>query len=284
MKRILLCANPAKDPAYRNTLALYDRLAENGWEPVICPFGRGAAPAKAPYVSMDLKTGITDAVLAVTLGGDGTLLHTAREAAPMGVPLLGVNFGKVGFMTELERPDAEIIMKAASGAFSFEKRMMLEVAAFRSGKACFHDAILNDAVIGGMARMLPLKIFEGGKPVLKYSGDGLVIASPTGSTAYSLSAGGPVVEPTAENIILTPVCAHLLGARSYVLAPERIVTVEIGSLGSKTAYLSCDGGGVFPLESGDYIKVNRAPFYARLVRVTDKGFYETLSNKLGGQI
>ncbi|MBQ4321930.1 MAG: NAD(+)/NADH kinase [Oscillospiraceae bacterium] len=283
MKRIILCVNPGRDRNFVLTRQLYRGLLEMGKNPVVCVFGGDAQDTEHPadMVSGELRDIVHEAELVITLGGDGTLLHAARAAADWDVPLLGVNLGRVGFLAELTAGDANQIYEAVRGNYTLEKRMMLDVELWRNGKLLYRNYALNDAVIGGMARILRLSISGDGKRITEYSGDGVVLATPTGSTAYSLAAGGPLVEPEAENIIITPICAHTLAARAYVLAPDRQVKVEILRAGEKAAYLSCDGGECLLLESGDVLKVSRSALTTSLVRMTDRIFYEKISQKLG---
>jgi len=284
MNKIILCANPGKDRGLALTRQVYLQLEAMGQLPVVCLFGGEVRECDAPE---DLRSGslrelVTDARFVVTFGGDGTLLHAARAAAPVNVPVLGVNLGRVGFLTELSAADAaERIVKAAMGDYTLENRMMLDVELCRGGEILYRDFALNDAVVGCIARVVGVRILGDGRKITEYAGDGVVLATPTGSTAYSLSAGGPIVEPEAENILITPLCPHVLAARSYVLAPDRHVEVEIIRMAEKAAYLSTDGGDCIPLESGDRIRVSRSSLRTQLVRLNDRMFYEKISHRLG---
>ena len=162
--------------------------------------------------------------------------------------------------------------------------MMLEVSIRREGRTIFSDLALNDAVVtkGAVARVVEIEVRSDKVPITTYSGDGVIVSTPTGSTAYSMSAGGPIVEPTAENIILTPICPHsVINARSFVLDARRTVTVRIKDLARKTAYLSVDGGKAFRLRGGDSLYVRRAEAKTRLIRLTNRSFYEIVTQKLG---
>ena len=161
--------------------------------------------------------------------------------------------------------------------------MMLDVTARRDGKVVFSDLALNDAVVtkGAVARVVDLEVFSDKVPITDFAGDGVVVSTPTGSTAYSMSAGGPLVEPTAENIIVTPICPHSVNARSFVLGAGRMVSVKLGRLSKKAAYLSSDGGKAFKLCGGDVLEIRRSQSVTRLVRLTGRSFYEVMSQKLG---
>jgi NAD+ kinase len=160
---------------------------------------------------------------------------------------------------------------------------MLDVRVVRDGNTIFKDVALNDAVItkGAVARMVDLEVYADNHMASSFSGDGLVISTPTGSTAYSMAAGGPIVEPTAANLIITPICAHSLHAKSFVLAPERKIMARMDRHTRRNAYLSVDGGKALRLTSGDEVRVRISEYKTRLVRLTNRTFYELINQKLG---
>lgn len=161
--------------------------------------------------------------------------------------------------------------------------MMLNVKVFRGGRMIFQDVALNDAVVtkGAVARVIDLAVYGDKVLISELSGDGVILSTPTGSTGYAMSAGGPIVEPTAENIIFTPICAHSLNAKAVVLDSERLISVRLGKDSRKSAYLSVDGGRAFKLTAGDRVEVIKAPNQTRLVKLTGRSFYEVLNQKLG---
>ena len=283
MKKILLCANPGRDKGLELTAKVYGMLTALGAEPIVCPLAEryGGYDVTSEMKFSTLGEEVGDADMLIAFGGDGTILQTARAAAPGGIPILGVNLGKKGFIAEIEKEDVGLIAKTVSGEYTLDTRMMLDVTIARGGKIIHSDYALNDAVVGGIGRIIELSVFGDGQQISAFSGDGIVLSTPTGSTAYSMSAGGPIVEPAAENIIITPICAHVLIAKSFVLAPDRVVTVEIGRLGRKSAYLSVDGSASVSLESGDIICVKKSAHVTKLVRVSDRSFYKIVSEKLG---
>ena len=219
----------------------------------------------------------------VCFGGDGTILHSAREATAKRIPVLGVNLGSIGFMAELEHNELSLLSRLAGGRFSIERRMMLDVTVRREGRPVFTELALNDAVVtkGAVARVLDLEVSGDRVVISSFSGDGLVVATPTGSTAYSMAAGGPIVEPTAENIIITPICAHSLHAKPFVLDSDRTVGVRLAPGGKKTAFLSVDGGRAFRVQPGDWVECLRSQQVTRLVRLTGRSFYDRIHQKLG---
>jgi len=265
-----------------------ERILKNaGVETVMClPFQIDESGVELPrhLAFGDTREELKSADLLICFGGDGTILHAAKEANACGIPILGVNLGSVGFMAELEQGELSQLARLASGAYTTETRMMLDVRVRRDGRTVFSDIALNDAALtkGAAARMVELEIACDKVPMSRFSSDGVVVSTPTGSTAYSMSAGGPIVEPTAETIIITPICPHTLSARPFVLGGDRQVAVKMGRMARKMAYLSVDGGRAFRLNGGDTVELRRSHAKTRLVRLTNRTFYEILSHKLGG--
>lgn len=283
MKKILLCPNLNRDKGLALTTKVFGLLKAAGLTPAVCPiYDDGAVPdVSGEFRMTPLESELEGAELIITFGGDGTILHAARATAKTGVPILGINMGDKGFMAELEPEDIELIFKAVNEEYEIDHRMMLDVTLKRKGEAVYTDFALNDIVIVGVARVIELSVFGDGRKITHFSGDGVIVATPTGSTAYSMSAGGPIVEPSAENIIVTPICAHVLIAKSFVLAPERCTTVEIERLSPHPAYLSVDGGTYVNLENGDVIQASKSCLETRLIRLSDRSFYEKVREKLG---
>lgn len=281
MKHIVLCPNPYKDAGLAVTREARAMLTGAGHGVRVCPELLEDDPAELPpgLECSELFDALEDAALVVSLGGDGTIMHTARRMAGHRVPIIGVNLGTVGFLAELERSELHRLLDAAAGNFTVDPRMMLHVALERRGETVYECCALNDVYLHGVGRMLHMTARGDGRKILEFSGDGVVIASPTGSTAYSMSAGGPLVEPSAENLILTPVCPHALAARSFVLAPDREVTVTVGET-RHTASVSADGE-FFEARGGDVLRVKKAEHKTLIAHVGDKGFYDIVYEKLG---
>jgi NAD+ kinase len=221
--------------------------------------------------------------LLVTLGGDGTLLRGARLVAECGVPVLGVNLGHLGFLTSAAPEDAEAAVTAFfEGRAVMEDRMALAVRAENAnGRECGSFLALNDAVLhkGGVARMIRLLVRARDEEVGSYSADGIILSTPTGSTAYSLSAGGPIVSPSLDCIVATPICPHTLAVRPLVLPAHETLTVEVLSP-TEELLLTIDGQQDRRLSPGDRIVVSRAPRPVRLVRFPGQTFFSTLRHKL----
>ena len=279
---VLLCPNPEKDRDWAVTRELYALLRQGGWEVRVSPetLPGSAEVPKPEFPLWELEEALEGgAVLAVSLGGDGTILHTARRLLGRRVPLLGVNLGRVGFLAELERSEIYRVPEAAEGRFVPSPRMMLRLEVERKGEIIHRDWALNDVVIHGVNHAIPVTAWGDGRRVLRFSGDGIVIATPTGSTAYSLAAGGPLAEPTAEAIILTPISPHALAARSFVLASDRVVTVTLEGLRG-SALVSADGEGR-RVRGGDVLRVSRAEQQTLIAHVGEKVFYDIVYEKLG---
>lgn len=286
--KIVLSSNPYRDKGLRVALEARRILEHAGAQTVLClPFqprkgDRLDLPKQAVLSTLDQELPTAD--LLICFGGDGTILHAARDATLHGVPILGVNTGSVGFMAELERSELSLLAPLAHGMYTIEERMMLDVKVLRGDKIISQDLALNDAVIskGSMARVAEMEVLADRVKVTSITGDGIIVATPTGSTAYSMSAGGPIVEPTSKSIIVTPVCAHQLAARAMVLAPERIVTVQLPRGNRKYLYLSVDGGKAVRLNGGDRVEISRSSRYTRLVRLSNRNFYQVINQKLRG--
>ena len=219
--------------------------------------------------------------LIIVWGGDGTILNCARVAAPLETPLYGVNAGRLGFLTEVDIPDLlPGLERLLAGEYTIEERMMLEVKVYRDNKLIKSTIGLNDAVIsrGTFSRMIKLKIAVNGSFVNSYHADGVIVASPTGSTAYSLSAGGPLIDPNIKLMLITPICPHKLSIRPLAIAADSVVTVEIQTTGEKM--LTLDGQYGYSLKKHDVVEVQRAQFNAKFIRTQDNGFYEVLRKKL----
>ncbi|MFY9378583.1 MAG: NAD(+)/NADH kinase [Peptococcia bacterium] len=218
----------------------------------------------------------------IVLGGDGTFLRAARLMAPSGVPILGIHLGTLGFLTEVEISEIEgALERLCMGEYYLENRMMLEAQIMRNGKVITSHIGLNDVVInkGSFARINTLEVYADQEFVSTYKADGLVVASPTGSTAYSLSAGGPIVYPELDVIIITPICAHTLHARPIVIPSNKTVQVNI-VLQQSSSTLTIDGQHCSELKKGDQVIVVKAPFYARLIRLHSQNFFTVLREKL----
>lgn len=283
MKKVILTPNPYRDRDFQTVRRAATILKETGLEVKIClPFEVDRSyelPKDLHFSRLDRE--LNGADLIVCFGGDGTILHMSKTATRAGLPILGVNIGTMGFMAELESTELELLRNLASGQFSIDKRMMLDVTVQRERDIVFHDICLNDAVItkGAVARIVHLAVECDGAQAMECSGDGVIIATPTGSTAYSLSAGGPIVEPEAHSILVTPICAHDVVSRCMVASNSRILTVKLTHNARRNAYLSVDGGKSVRLNMGDVTTVKKSNLQTRLVRLKERSFYDVVNQK-----
>lgn len=218
----------------------------------------------------------------VVLGGDGTMLRGARLGATRGIPLLGLNLGGLGFITEFNRNELELCMEQVlAGTCNIERRVMLEVTLVREGEPLDSSTVLNDVVInkGALARMIELRTTVDGRFVTVYKADGLIVATPTGSTAYSLSAGGPIMHPKTRTILLAPICPHTLTNRPIVLSDDAEVAIVL-TAASDDVLLTLDGQRGLPLMKNDTVTVRRSPYCTHLLMPTDRDYFHVLREKL----
>lgn len=283
MKQIVLTPNPYRDKNFQTVRAAMKVLKEAGMEPRLClPFEvdrNYELPKDLRFHKLDRE--LQNAELVICFGGDGTILHMAKAATRKNVPILGVNIGTMGFMAELESSELDQLARLAKDDYTLDKRMMLDVVVQRDRDIIFHDIGLNDVVVtkGAIARIAHVAVKCDGVEVMECGGDGVIIATPTGSTAYSLSAGGPIVEPEASNILITPICAHDVMSRCIVASDKRVITVELVRNARRNAYLSVDGGKAFRLNLGDVVTVRRSNLETKLIRLKDRSFYDVVNMK-----
>jgi NAD+ kinase len=231
------------------------------------------------YPRTDIAS-LVDVVL--VLGGDGTMLSVVRLVAEKGIPVFGINLGSLGFLTEVGKEDIYgAVEKMLSGGSLVEERMMLRAVIIRGGNKIAEYTVLNDVVInkGALARIIDLETYINTIYVTTFKADGLIIATPTGSTAYSLSAGGPILYPTIESVVLTPICSHTLTNRPIVLPDSFTVEIRLKSL-SEDVFLTLDGQQGYSLKKDDVIEIQKAAFKARLLVPSELGYFDVLRTKL----
>lgn len=283
MKNVILTPNPYRDKNFQTVRNAIQILKEAGINPRLClPF----EVDRSYDLPKDLRFGRLDrelpnAEMVICFGGDGTILHMAKAATRRGIPILGVNIGTMGFMAELESTELDRLKNLVKGEYTLDSRMMLDVTVQRDRDIIFHDICLNDIVVtkGAVARIVHLAVKCDGVQAMECGGDGVIISTPTGSTAYSYSAGGPIVEPEARNIIITPICAHEIGSRCIIASDKRTVTVEMVQNARRNAYLSVDGGRAVRLNMGDVASIKKSNLETKLVRLKDRSFYDVVSAK-----
>lgn len=280
VRKIALVINSGKPLAVAAGRQLIPWLEARSVRPVLSP--RGAELTERPDLAVPEGPAWGEAELLIVLGGDGTLIRAAQTVAPMGVPILGVNTGHLGFLTELENAELfDHLESILAGQYRVEERLMLRVTLERNGRPDLTVTALNDAVVskGPRARLVHVGVMVGETVVARYPADGVIVSTPTGSTAYSLSAGGPIVGPTVDVLLVTPICPHTIASRSIVVAGSEEIRLTVLETPGEVG-LSADGSEPIPLYAGDVVCVSRAPYTAKLVRRHTYRFYDVLRQKL----
>jgi len=276
--RIELCPNPLKDRGYHYTRKVADYLLAHGvelWLPADAPPICGAKIGVCPSPDM-----------LFVLGGDGSIMRAAKRAATQNLPILGINLGRVGYLAEINADEIGLLDKIFRDEFVIEHRMMLDVAVARQGEPLITGRnALNDAVVshGRVSRLLATEVLCGGNSLGHYHSDGFIAATPTGSTAYSLSAGGPILDPSLRGIALTPICPHSLTARPIIVPEESEIEIRYLSPVDDTAHLTVDGEEAAALLPSDSVIIRRSARTTRLVRLLrdrNKSFYDILREKM----
>lgn len=215
------------------------------------------------------------------IGGDGSILRIATDAARNRKPILGINTGKVGFMSELDPHELIYLRDLVKGNYTIDSRMMLDATILRGNKTLYHAPLLNDAVItkGTLVRLINIDVSINGTRTTALRGDGIIVSTPTGSTAYTLSAGGPIIEPNANCIAVTPICAHELGAKPFVVSDDRKIEILAGT-SENPAFFSPDGAAPLELSPADIVVLERSQLKTKLIRLKNLGFYDIVYKKL----
>ena len=285
MTRVGIVAKSHLRDATPHLTAIEAWLAERGHDTVFETATAALMPAAPGRRVADKPALVAGVDLLVVLGGDGTLLSVADCAATanVDVPILGVNFGSLGFLTEATLPELYPSLDAAlSGAVRVEERMMLRATTVRGGQALPDHLALNDVVItkAARARMTDLSVFVGDEFVTHVKADGLIVATPTGSTAYNLAAGGPIVQPVVDAIVLTPIAPHMLTNRPIVIPAASLVRVRPMMTERDDIYVTFDGQAGYQLEAGDEVQIRCAERRVRLLRPSSRSYFEVLRQKL----
>ena len=280
MKRLGIVAKTDRDEARTVVPQLLDWCAARGIQPILEKETAGVCPqATCGVVGRSELPSHSDLLL--VLGGDGTLLSMARMVGDLGVPILGVNLGGLGFLTALTLDELFPALEAyLRDELVIEERMLLEARVYRQGERLGEYAALNDVVItkSAMSRIIRLEVAVDGDFATGYRADGLILSTPTGSTAYCLSAGGPIVFPTMDAVVLTPICSHTLTNRPIVLPATQRISITL--LTDQDVMLTLDGQVGFALKANDTVEVRRAAARTRLLRVPQKHFFSVLRTKL----
>lgn len=276
-KNVLIMPNLSKYNTVWLMKAIIGQLRSAGCVPLMDERFTGQF-VEVVYGAFDSQIAACDVV--VTVGGDGTILHAAKHAVEYQKPILGINTGRLGYLAQVEPNELQYLDRLSSGEYAIQDRMLLEVRIDGTAEVRY---ALNDVVIskGELARLVDLDIESGGHPVGSYRADGLIFATPTGSTAYSLSAGGPIVDPAIDTIILTPICPHSLYDRSVLLSPDMELTVRSRFVNNPDSILvSVDGEGIARLGADRAVHIRRSELTARFISFPEKSFTDILGKKL----
>lgn len=290
MNHFYIITNSEKDENLKTTRKIYDYLTAHGRTCTVREYqklSREEEPGMpVGYTDADWIPQETQCIL--VLGGDGTLIQAARDTVNRRIPLLGINLGNLGYLAEIEKAGVLDAMDSLmADDYTLEPRMMLEGVVCRGGESAVRNLALNDIVVNraGALRVIDYEIYVNGEFLNRYSADGIIVSTPTGSTGYSLSAGGPIVSPMASMIVVTPICPHTLTARSIVLSGEDRITIRLGS-GRRTdkeeAFATFDGEVSASIATGDYVEIQKSEKTAELLKISKISFLEVLRNKMRG--
>ncbi len=279
MKTIGVITNRDKDIGYNHTKVVIENLLDKGFEVLIPPEIKQciSLPAKAS------DSIYCEADFIICIGGDGTFLHVARKAYSFQKPILGINKGTVGFLAEVEVKDIKkAIDKLAGGDYKIQPRMVLDVEVLRKGERVYHDIAINDAVVSrtALSRIVRLKVMLDNKYVDSFPGDGVIVSTPTGSTGYTLSAGGPIIQPDMRLMVFSPICPHILYSRSFIVSESRTVKISLDKDSGLDAMLTLDGQEGFQLRQGDEVCVKTAEKDILFASVCNVNFYDVLRAKI----
>ncbi len=288
MKKFFIITNPKKDPEFSVTRKVSEYLIEKGCRSNTSLFDDASEKDnKLAYTDYSLVPKDTEAI--IVIGGDGTLIHAAKDLISLNIPLIGINFGTLGYLAEIESDSPDSVKKALDALiddnYSIENRMLLEANVIRNGEVVYKDIALNDVVINrtGTLNVMDFNVCVDNEFLNCYHADGVIISTPTGSTGYNLSAGGPVAMPTAEIIMVTPVCAHTLNSRSIVFSAD--ITIEIEVLKNEKdlrikKIVACDADNECQLMPGDKVVITKAGETVRVIKLHKTSFIELMGKKM----
>lgn len=276
MERFYIITNYTKDEDYIITTQIKECIESYGKTCILCERDNYENISEGPVPE--------NIDCALVIGGDGTFIQASRKLFGREIPMLGINMGTLGYLTEVEVHNVEkAIEQLMQGNYTIENRMML----YGSGSHNIRDVALNDIVLtrSGMMKIVHFNLYVNGEYLNSYQADGIIVSTPTGSTAYNLSAGGPIVEPTASLMVVTPICSHALNSSSIVFSDEDEIVIEIGARRDgqiEEAAISFDGADFIPLRTGDRVRIKKAWEQAKIVKLSKISFLETLREKMKG--
>ena len=282
---VAVCPNPSKDIGLSVTHDAIAVLAGCGAKPILPQSMREALGTKLPTAAVFVPDHalFDDCDCAVVLGGDGSVIKAASACAERKIPILGINLGRVGYLAEVEPEELFLLSRLCRGEYRIERRMMLSVSVLRDGHEIHRmPHALNEAVIsnGAISRMVELEVTCDGQAVTQFHADGVIAATPTGSTAYSMSAGGPIIDPALDCFCLTPVCAHSLTARPMLLSSDCTLDIKNICRREDNTYLTVDGAQNFKLILGDVVRIRKASAETQMIRFHANSFFSVLNRKM----
>lgn len=275
--------NLTRERAAEVALAVCDRLRVLGVSVQLDAAQQNALPPVPEAAFVSTQALYRDCDFIVVIGGDGSVIRAAKAAAPYSKKLLGVNAGRLAYLCELDATELDRLSALVTGDYAVRRRLMLQAEYYLDGKLQFAGTCINDVTFarGREIRLVDICVKANGKVIADYIADGVIFATPTGSTAYSMSAGGPIIEPTVDVISLTPVCPHSLICRPYIFAADTVFEVSARERDNgEQVYFSCDGGDSLPLPPGGYVKITRAATDALFVSVKPDNFIDVLNQKM----
>lgn len=278
MKHFLIATNPDKDIDLKLTTRIQTYFKQHGADAYVVPdiYRTGIEKEKIP----------SHIECAITLGGDGTILQMSRGLRGLNIPVIGVNLGNLGFLAEIEASELQQMLDGLlNDEYRIENRMMLQGQVVHEKRIIGDEFALNDIVIGrsGFSRIISFKVYVNGQLLDNYHADGVIIATPTGSTGYNLSAGGPIINPISQMIVITPICAHAMQSKSIILDKDDKISIQIQRVRKtqlEEAIATFDGYKGIQLSYGDVVNIEMAPQFTKFIKVTNHNFYDILKKKL----
>ncbi len=287
MKKIAIVTNFNISEKASSAMRVANYLLDFGCKVLVSQYSKEKVLSMKSYRGniyfMPVERLYDEAELVIALGGDGTILDCAKRMAKRGKPILGINLGHLGYMAELEADELAPLSRVIEGDYTVDERNMISVDVLKTdGTVKYSSYALNDAVIstGSVSRIINLELYAMGSLVTSYRADGLIISTPTGSTAYAMSAGGSIADPRVRCTLVTPICPHSFIARQLIFSDETEIQVKNVSVRERSLMLTVDGKGSCELFKDESVRISRSPLTVKLVRLNDRSFYEILSKKM----
>ncbi len=286
IKKVLIVTNFNITEKARSALSVAEKLSELGCEICTLIYNKDRIiklHSRVWFTFLSAEDAYSSVDAVIVLGGDGAILESARRSAPYDTPVMGLNLGRLGYMAELEMGEIEELSRLVKGEYKLESRSMLNIELINgAGEVRKSEYALNDAVLsnGSISRVVDLELYESGVHIASYRSDGMIVATPTGSTAYSLSAGGAIVDPRLECLCVTPICPHSLYARPMIFPDGAKLEIKNTCQREKSLFLTVDGRVNYELALGEAVRITRSPLKTSFIRLKEGSFYERLRQKM----